>query len=114
MARSVLFVLSCIGMNMATVFANPADPLSLNITAPTPPNLPLNGTVPNFKVECNGAEFGRNLNPNSCADVQSRIPTLGDNVKFGMRGRRGISVVTPWRWISCKFSDVQYRKSVFW
>ncbi|KAL9030659.1 MAG: hypothetical protein Q9196_001246 [Gyalolechia fulgens] len=80
MARSLLFVISCIAMNPATIFAHPADPPPPEILAPAAPNLLLNGTVPNFEVKCDGVRFGRNLNPASCAEVQSRIPNLGGNL----------------------------------
>ncbi|KAL8941129.1 MAG: hypothetical protein Q9216_002428 [Gyalolechia sp. 2 TL-2023] len=110
MARSISFVIWCIAMKTATVFANPVDNPILGSIGPTEPNLVLNAVESNFEVKCDGTRFGRNLKPSSCADVQGRIPTTSGNLVFGRRGRRGVSIVTPWRWISCKFSDVHYGK----
>lgn len=97
-------------MHTATILANPVDTLSPRDTPLALPNPPLHRPNSNFEVQCNGSVYGRDLNPESCAEVQRRIPTLAGNLRFGLRGRQGVNVATPWRWISCKFSDVRYGK----
>ncbi|KAL8692996.1 MAG: hypothetical protein Q9218_002085 [Villophora microphyllina] len=61
----------------------------------------LNATLgPNFAVDCNGAAYGIDLNIKSCAEAQKLIPTSDSPSKFGQRGRQGVDVLTPWRWVS--------------
>ncbi|KAL8825501.1 MAG: hypothetical protein Q9170_007766 [Blastenia crenularia] len=94
MARSISLVLLGLALN-------PLTSLSLLVHVPAPaivqpgaPNLPLNATTPgNFKVECDGEKYGRDLNADSCAEAQSRIPTTVKREKFGLRGRQGVDVV---------------------
>lgn len=62
-------------------------------------------TEGNFEVDCKPNEYGRNLRLSSCREVVKLLPTSEDTLNFGMRGRAGIDVVTPWRWTSCKSSQ---------
>lgn len=66
----------------------------------------------NFDVECNGDIYGRNLKLLSCASALRQIPTSDRELTFGLRGRLGVDVVTPWRWISCEYWIVTCREAV--
>ncbi|KAL8725607.1 MAG: hypothetical protein Q9166_007242 [cf. Caloplaca sp. 2 TL-2023] len=39
--------------------------------------------------------------------AQALIPTNGDPIHFGQRGRAGVDLQTPWRWISCSYLDLR-------
>ncbi|KAL9021019.1 MAG: hypothetical protein Q9185_001775, partial [Variospora sp. 1 TL-2023] len=66
---------------------------------PATNSMRVNGTG-NFDVECKGDTYGRNLRLDSCADALKQIPTSDHPLTFGLRGRMGVNVPTPWRWIS--------------
>ncbi|KAI4180410.1 MAG: hypothetical protein LQ346_007001 [Caloplaca aetnensis] len=92
----------------AWIFSVGATSLSPFILYPShPPAVPdpvsssatLNSTG-NFQVDCAGDVYGKGLTPDSCAEALERIPTSDNPLKFGLRGRQGVDVVTPWRWIS--------------
>lgn len=103
MAHSAFFVILGLTLNPTAIFALLIDPRSPSPVPPAVPNLPSNATTSgNFKVECDGNKYGRDLKPDSCAEVQNQIPTTSQPLRFGPRGRQGVDLATPWRWISCK------------
>lgn len=59
---------------------------------------------PNFAIECKPATYGSGLIVGSCREALAYIPASNKALTFGLRGRSGIDVVTPWRWISCQSS----------
>ncbi|KAL8690696.1 MAG: hypothetical protein Q9224_004346 [Gallowayella concinna] len=54
----------------------------------------------NLDVECQPVPKGQVLRASSCREAHRLIPTSDDTKTFGLRGRLGVDVVTPWRWTS--------------
>ncbi|KAL8727530.1 MAG: hypothetical protein Q9181_005678 [Wetmoreana brouardii] len=98
-------------LRLIAVLGLAACPSALSAVAASPrstdagPSLQLNpiqnSTLGNnFAVQCNGVAYGRDLNIASCREAQGLIPISDKPLKFGQRGRMGLDVQTPWRWIS--------------
>ena len=69
-------------------------------SAPNSPALRLPTSL-GFAVECKPATYGGDLKVQSCREALGHIPANGNALTFGLRGKPGIDVATPWRWISC-------------
>ncbi|KAL8820368.1 MAG: hypothetical protein Q9223_001390 [Gallowayella weberi] len=54
----------------------------------------------NFDVKCEPVPQGHVLRASSCREAHRLIPTSDVTRNFGLRGRLGVEVFTPWRWTS--------------
>lgn len=81
-----------------------ANPVALEVTPQT--NSSLNSLLPNLgtlKIECNGADYGQNLQYSSCKNAVKEQIILTGPESFAPRGSPGdITYTTPWVYVSSK------------
>ena len=90
-----------------------AKPLALGATNPATLTLTpqvessSNSSIPHlgaYSLECNGADYGRNLQYSSCENVVNDQIVLTGLEPFAPRGSPGdITFTTPWVYVSSKF-----------
>ena len=81
-----------------------ANPIALTVT-PQAKNSS-NSSIPHlgaFSLECNGADYGRNLQYSSCVNVVNEQIVLTGPESFAPRGSPGdITFTMPWVYVSSK------------
>lgn len=63
-------------------------------------------------VECKPDTYGNDLKLPSCREALAYIPASESALTFGPRGKPGIDVATPWRWISGQFPSSLCRPKI--
>lgn len=81
-----------------------ANPIALAVTPRA--KISSNSSIPHlgaYSLECNGADYGRNLQYSSCVNVVNEQIILTGPEPFAPRGSPGdITFTTPWVYVSSK------------